>query len=557
MKHTLSNNCFLLSILAVLFLPSCIKEEIDLERIESFRWDPEIAVPLAHSSFTIADIVNKAGQPEELLIDPSTGLCSLIYRGELSSMTGAEFCKLSRLDFQSGYTLSASTAAIINSLPQGATFTADSSAALNFQTIDTIIIDEVTLSDGDFILKINSTISQDISVTVRIPEARKNGMVFEHSFQVPAAINGATSLQTDVDLSGYVIQPGQGGNTANALTCLFNFQFTKTSFNSSAGQNITIQNSLDGLRFSLIKGDVKQQKLFKIDNIESVDISVFENAVPGGGGFRINHVIAKLQIENALGIPLRVDSLMIKPSGDSLNLPFQFIPAPAGFLPLNILQPSLPGLVATTVPSQDIGGPNATELNAAINTKPKSLLYALEAMTNPGGPAAPNNRNFITDTGRVKIKMEVLMPLNGGAWDFTFRDTTPFDPGVDLTEYLESAQLRCIISNGFPFDVEMNIDFTDSAYNVLQTLQPASDYERIVASAKVDSYGIVTQQTVKTTDFFLDRNEASGLKDVRHVIIRAKGNTTNNGVDDVKIYDHYRMEFKLGLKGKLGINVNP
>jgi hypothetical protein len=178
-------------------------------------------------------------------------------------------------------------------------------------------------------------------------------------------------------------------------------------------------------------------------------------------------------------------------------------------------------------------------------------------LTNPGGAAPAGNRNFITDGGRVKMRMEVLMPLFGAAWDFAFRDTTPFDPGVDISEYLESAQVRCIITNGFPFDVELNIDFTDSAYHVLQTLQSESEYERIVESAKVDNNGIVTQQTVRKTDFFLDRNEASMLKDVRHIIIRAKGNTSNNGEDLVKIYDHYRMDFKLGLKGKLIVAVNP
>jgi hypothetical protein len=55
----------------------------------------------------------------------------------------------------------------------------------------------------------------------------------------------------------------------------------------------------------------------------------------------------------------------------------------------------------------------------------------------------------------------------------------------------------------------------------------------------------------------LDATDVGILKNARHIIVRARGATTNNGVPDVKIYDHYRLDFKLGLKGTFNFPVQP
>lgn len=543
----------LVTLVILILISSCIKEDLDPGNLDEIRWDPELAIPLANTSFTIGDIVAEAGKPGELLIDPVTGLCSLVYRGQLTSISGAQFEILPDQNFLTEYTITNLDAVAINNLQINDTLTINTSTTLDFETDSpSVYIDELNLSDGDLRLVIQSSVNQDLGITVTLPKAEKNGQVFQQNFTLPAANGGTVNRQVVLDMSGYEINLTQTGNTVNSLTCEFSIQVNKTSAPVASGQAISINAYLEDMRFSLIRGDFGQQSLFKISEKDTIAISIFNNALPDSGGFRINHVIVNMDIENGFGIPMKINDLLIQPFGDGQTFPYPFIPAPT---PINIPAPANPGLTASN--SLSIGGPNATELNAIINAKPKNLIYAANVQTNPAGAPPPSARNFITDTSTVKIRFETIMPLFGGAWNFTFRDTTPFEPGVDLSDYLEDAELQCITSNGFPFDIEMNIDFTDSLFNILQTLQPDSELEKIIRSAQTDMNGIVTQPTAKTTRFILNRSEVAQLKNVKHIIIRARGNTANYGQTDVKIYDHYRLDFKLGLKGNFDLTVNP
>lgn len=539
------------------FLQGCMKEELDLGRIEETTWDPHLAIPLINSSFTIKDLLLEADKRGQVVTDPTSGLCSLVYKGQLQSPSGAEFIILPDQNFQAEYVTSASDANNINTLPLNGTYLTGTSTTLTFEPdTDVVYIDELTLSSGELVIDITSTINQNVLLTVTVPAAQKNGQVFQQAFPIPAANNTPFFQQIRMDMGGYVVDLTQGGTTFNTVTCNYTVQVTKTAASIQAGQRITMNNRLEDLRFSLIKGDFGQQRLFSIDDRDTINLSLFKNVIPDSGEFRLNHAIANLRIENGYGIPLRIDTLLLQPYGSGQTFPYPYIPTPPGYTPLNLSAPSVPGQSTVTIPPS-IGGPNATELNAIINAKPKNLIYALEALSNPNGPPTQGNRNFITDTGRVRIRFDILMPLDGGAWNFTFRDTTSFDLGRDFTGYLSSAELRSITTNGFPFDVEMNIDFADADFNILHTLEPDSEFERVIQSARIDANGDVTQPTVKTTRFLLHETEAGLLKDVRHIIVRAKGSTTNNGVPDVKIYDHYKLDFKLGMKGTFNFPVQP
>lgn len=534
-----------------------MKENVDLRRIEETDWNPELAIPLVNSSFTIKDLLLEADKRGQVVIDPTTGLCSLVYRGQLNSPSGEEFVTLPDQNFQAEYIASVSDANNINTLPISGTYLTGTSTTLTFEPdTNIVLIDEMSLSGGDLVIDITSTVNQDILLTVTVPAAQKNGQVFQQAYPIPAANATPVFQQIRMNMAGYVVDLTQGGTSINTVTCSYTVLVTKTAATIQAGQRITMNNRLENLRFSLIRGDFGQQNLFSIDERDTINLSLFKNVIPDSGDFRLNNAIANIRIENGFGIPLRIDTLLLEPYGSGQSFPYPYIPTPPGYTPLNLPSPALPGQSTVTIPPT-IGGPNATELNAIINAKPKNLVYAFEALSNPDGPPPTGTRNFITDTGRVRIRFEILMPLNGGAWNFNFRDTTPFNLGNDFTEHLISAELRSTTVNGFPFDVEMNIDFADENFNILHTLEPAFEFERVIQSARIDGNGDVTQPTVKTVRFLLDKTDAEQLKDVRHIIVRAKGATTNNGVTDVKIYDHYRLDVKLGLKGTFNFPVQP
>ena len=131
-----------------------------------------------------------------------------------------------------------------------------------------------------------------------------------------------------------------------------------------------------------------------------------------------------------------------------------------------------------------------------------------------------------------------------------------FDLGGNSLDNVNYLTLRNYINNGFPFDIGMNIDFVDSVYTVKQTLNPGATYSDVIPSANIGANGKVTSSNQKTTDFTLNKAQLDNLKNVKYIILRAKGNTTNNGVPDIKIYSDYKLDVKMGIKGEFNFSIN-
>jgi hypothetical protein len=544
---------FILSCIVGILFFSCVKKDFDFNNLADQQLTPEIAIPLINSSFTIKDLLLETDKNGNISIDPTTNFCTLVYKGNLFSVKGTDLVNLTNQNYSSNYSLTSTDVTAVNALPAGASYTISYLNPINYTTSNSVLIDELTFKTGFLALRVNSLLKQKAVLRLSIPSAVKNGIPLTQTVSVGASSGSTVSSLVTIDLTGYTFDMTKGGTTNNQFDVNYSIILTKTANNSSVGETFSITQSLTNQAFDLIKGDIGQQSLSA--NIDTVAISIFKNSVPGGGDFRINYANVKFIIENSYGVPIRINNLTLAPYGLGQSFPSPIVPLPAYYNSFDINAPTVIGTSAYTYPPQ-IGGPTETTLNNIINAKPKNFIYNVMSTSNPNGAPALGSRNFITDQSQFKVDLELSIPLDGGAWDFLFADTMKFDLSGNTLDNVNNLMLRNYVNNGFPFDVGMNIDFVDSLYAVKETLNPGAPYSDVISSANIDANGIVTSSVQKTTDFTLTRAQLDNLKNVKYIILRAKGKTTNNGIPNVKIYANYKCDVKMGIKGEFNFSIN-
>lgn len=160
--------------------------------------------------------------------------------------------------------------------------------------------------------------------------------------------------------------------------------------------------------------------------------------------------------------------------------------------------------------------------------------------------------NFITDSSQFKIDMELDLPLEGTASNFVFQDTVPYSFDINNPDQIKSITVRAYIDNGFPIDVGMRLAFVDSAYNVIDELvNPV--YQLVMPSASIGANGMVSSSTSSSHDFVIPTSVISQVKKVKHILIGAVANTINSGNTNVKIYNFYHLDVRIGVNVELNL----
>lgn len=167
-------------------------------------------------------------------------------------------------------------------------------------------------------------------------------------------------------------------------------------------------------------------------------------------------------------------------------------------------------------------------------------------------PAGPTNSNFVTDSSRFKVDMEVALPFWGTAQNFVLMDTIPFGVDSALSENIESVLIRLFNSNGFPMDIDLQAYLTDSNFVKLDSLIIPN--QLLLKSAIVNTTtGLVQSPSESKYDIVVTDTRLSKLKETTHMLIKAVASTTNNGSTNVKIYSHYKLDIKLGTQIKFKV----
>lgn len=526
---------FLVIAVIVSSITSCIKDNFEFDKLTAIEWNPNLAVPLVYSSLSIEDMLANS-TTEGLIVVGSDNFCTLVYRSELFSLVASEVITIP--NNQPPPFSAALSAGQISAFGLAGTVTVPYSQTITFDSgVNGPKIDSVFFKTGTIGISLSSDFKYNGQIKIMLPAAKKNGVAFSQI--IPFTYTGTVPVLANAtfDLAGYRFDMTNGGTAFNEFVANFEVTLAGSGAPIAPSDQITLTQSLNNMTFSKIFGDIGQISLSP--DVDSVDIGIFKNVL-GAGSFTLADPRIKVIIANSYGVPIQASMFQFEgytPGGSATAITGSPNPLP-------IQSPSFSQIGQVLTDSFSLNNTNSN-IASIINNTPKYLIYKINSQTNPAGGTTHNN--FVLDTSRFNVGMEVELPLNGTATNFVLLDTIAFEFGSTLPKEVESGLIRTYNSNGFPFDVNMQVYFTDSLYTKLDSLVIPN--QLILKSGIVNpTTGIVTAPTSTTYDAVLTKSRLDNLATAKYLLVKAVANTTNGGATNVKIYTHYKVDLKLGLQ---------
>jgi hypothetical protein len=307
----------------------------------------------------------------------------------------------------------------------------------------------------------------------------------------------------------------------------------------SSNSFVNVKLAFLGMDFSYIKGFFGDQ----IASLpaDTIDIGAFGTSLDDANVSFAQPKIT-LDVVNENGVPCLVDFKKFEAQNGTQALAVVLNPAN----PISVAYPTQLGTSAST----SLSIVNVKEL---LDFAPERLYYKVDARINKG---LTSGNNFLADTSKLKVSLNVEVPLYGHASNINLLDTVK----VDLTDMdgsnINSAFLKTKISNELPLDAKIQLYMTDDKYKILDSLLAPSQTalikgSTVTASGDLQSPGVFDQLIP------LDKTKVDKIFIAKYIIIKAAMNTSrdaNGSSPDVKFKSLYKMKVDLGLLVNLKIN---
>lgn len=504
-------------------------------------WGPEMAIPVVNAEFSLKDIIVKS---KTNINEDSNGFLTLIYDDTLFSTRADQLVEISNQQFAFNQGLDANQISLIQALnitPPNNTFTTpEVPFVFELESSSGFELDSILVKSGLFDFILSSDYKQNVQLRLRIPSMVKDGVSFDESFDLDYTGTLPVLLNSNKILNGYRMGVNDNGNP-NRLKMFFSIKFTKidNSNSETLQDSLKIKINISDLKFAKIKGRVTGNLPF-IPKPDTVDLSIFENAI--SGGFRIKNPELGIKIINSFGFSASANMEIFSAFHPVTNpTPIPITGAPSSFL---IAEPSQEGL--STINEFTLNSNNSNISNVFFES-PSRLVYKIGTTLNnsPQG-------NFILDSSRIKVGLKVTLPLEGYISSFGFRDTFPLSFG--RTDRVEYFNFKVNIANGFPMETKLQAYFVTDNFVLRDSLVKTEADKIIIKAAPVDANGKVTVLENKMSDLIVRENLVGNLSDVTKVIIVAQANTTGSGTTpptNVKFYSSYKLKVRFGIKAKL------
>jgi hypothetical protein len=516
--------------LALLF-SSCLKDRFDFDRLKNDGWTPELGLPLAHTSLDIRHLMKSESDSGYLTLDSSL-FCTLIYSGTAASIAASDLFTLPDVSFNIQCPVTAEWANLINTLGQA---TVSFEQPIELSMPNGISLDSVHYKSGQLWLTIRVRIPADVLLTLSIPSSSLNGHPYASTHQFHYRGTLPMEETVAVNLAGYRFDLSDNGTSRNRIRIKMDWRMVHTGTPVTTDHRINLLASLNANKFYGIYGYLGRQSI--TSDYDTIELSLFRH-VNALSSFNILNPQIRIGFSNSVGIPLHAQVVTMKGTdGDFTDL----IVAQGFPNPLPVPSPAF-NQIGQTLTGEFIMHSGNSNIRQVIAAKPRFLLTRLQSTTNPDGHSG--RQNFLTDSSKIDVHVEVKLPMHGTAENFYLTDTVAFH--YNHLQQLQRMTIRTFFSNGFPFDARWQVYFTDSQYRLLDSLVTIGSL--FMPSAIVDPVsGKVTQPSVILHDNSLDRSRILNLTHTKNLIIRAHAVTTGNASVNVKIYGDYRMDVHLGV----------
>lgn len=522
---------------SMLILSSCKKMEFD--KIVTGVWNPNLAVPLAHSKFGIYDILALTDSSDLAVIDPNNGSLALIYGEEVSSYEAEAVVKIEDVTQNVEIDLAA-----MNAVPVPAfngTLTTTTNQVLLFDA-NGAEMHQVKVKSGLLTMSISTTLAHDISLVITLPELKKNGTAVTKTISLNYTGSVPQATTQVIDLTDALADYTMNNTSFNELEAFISTTVTGTGQPIIGTENISIDFAFTNIRFKNATGYFGQKNL-EIPS-DTIMLKLFENST--SGYFELVNPKIRFIVDNSFGFPIRANLSNLKTINLENNTETVLTGYPSVF---NIASPTAMGLSATS--QLELNTTNTANLSTVISSVPKAFVISTMAQSNPAGAVPP--LNFLTDSSTLKFRTEIELPLEGFAYGFEMKDTIDFSFNEDVSQ-LQSVMFRLNVDNGFPVEVKAQIVFLDQ--NKMPVFTIFNTPEALVQSALVNSAGRVNKRSKKITDIGLTTPQIAMLPKVKYILVNSVIETLDGTKGQViKLYDDYTVELKLGLQVQVKVQL--
>ncbi len=517
-----------LLVVMLVVVTSCIKkDDFDFDKLADSQYNGEWAVPLINSNLTLEDLLNDSAS---IITTDANNFLKVYYQSDvLYSLYAYEVIDIPDQQIVSSDTL------VYPPLPVG---TKDSIKITTPYSISPDKpgqrLDSVFIKSGSLQLNMTSQINHTFDMELRIPSFTKNGQDFVISLQHNYTGSLPVILSQSIDLSGYVLRPNNSGGKVNEI--LLAYVLFVEGDNNPLQNPYTIDFNADlvNLDFSRFFGYLGQ---YTFPLGDTLDLELFTNSL--SGSVQINELKVNINTHNAYGMPVDVNINQF--NATSNNNTVIDILAPSSNIPLpapNLAQ------VGQTIDTSYLFDENNSGIVNAINNLPKNIIFNVTGISNPAGNPALSN--FVLDTSRFSLDMNIELPMFGSVAGFIIQDTLDFK--LETIDEIESASFAVNSTNGFPIDASVQIYFADENYQILDSLMDTPNIIEAGVVGPAPDYKVVTP-TKKSVVVTLNRNRLDAIASTKKILISGEISTYQQS--DVKLYSTDYIDIQVGVKTKL------
>ncbi|MCX8079849.1 MAG: hypothetical protein N3F09_01285 [Bacteroidia bacterium] len=529
----------------ILTIISCKKDRLNFDKFSTSNINPEYGAPLVNSELTIREILQKADKDNNIVVD-NTGFCTLVYRGLLFTSNAKDFIKIPNQTISpSIFDINSTTGlAAFNGAANGTSFGPYTQNFTHTVLPTPPLIDSVFCANG---VQLNVNINNLIPANITLTLSSSSIIDLTTNQTFSKVITASTGTNVTYNLANHLLKLNDGTNRSR-LHLSYRVSFQKTGNATTGNENVSISLSLNNINFLKFIGFLgnnfthPQFAPYK----DTVPISLFKSSDPTFTNTIFSMVDPKFQIRfyNEIGANAELDLTKLDaytpgPGNTNLN------PNTLSGSPViqNVLVNKAHDFNAPVTTSLAINKNNEPNVVPFINSRPKNVIYEVNGVLNPNSTSS-YIRNFVTDTSKIRVDLDVIIPLWGNMKNLIFMDTSKVDLSDLNPQYIRKLTLRTYFENTFPFTMGTEIVFTDSLNNLLYTFLPPGTV--VIPGAVVNNNGIASQPTVFKKDYELPHSAIAIIKSAKKIRIRAFAETTNYP-QDIKVYDFQKLKVKIGM----------
>jgi hypothetical protein len=509
-----------------LALLSCIdNSDYKIDRVEL---NPSETLPLIHGDLSIYDILDSTKSSGNIKVY-SDGLVYLAYEQQLESQNIRNLFTIPDKNLNRSFVLPPGILPAFNSDVR----TDSLSQVIDFDLSPEQLY-EIALKSGgiNFSTSVIPSSSQlEYEIAVYFPDFISN------TTQKPleAMVKGTGTLP----LADYTLHLDK--NKFNMKLVLILKKHTSPIL-IDPGTSISIALNFGSLEFNYIKGFFGDQSV-SLD-MQKIDIPAFKNAFQGAD-VSLAQTFMGLTIVNDNGVPCVIDFKTLEArKDDGTSIPVTLDPPN----PVSILYPSVLGTSATSLIS-------ITNTKQVLDFAPSAFYYQADARINKN---LTSGDNFLADTSKLRMKLNIEIPLYGNASNIILRDTINLDLSKTDESQISSAALKLTLTNELPLQGDVQFYLADENYEIIGELIP-EDQTTIVKGSTVDASGNLQSPGVYDNLIQLNDDDISLVFKAKHIIVLALLSTSkdsNGNFPDVKFKTGYTLNVTAGIQAKLKLSVD-